>query len=386
MIDLAHYIGNKEEFPVLREWDFYNHAGASPLPHVVAEAMRKYLSDTESAAYLRDHRYTDLDQIRTAAAAMIGAQPDEIALLKNTAEGISIAANAINWKQGDRIVTAAGEYPANVYPWMDISQRHGVTFAMVPEETDAQGRRRVPLERILEFASHPRTRVVTLSQVEFGTGQRHDLRRIGDFCRTNGKIFVVDAIQSLGALPVDVESMKIDYLASGGQKWMLGPEGAAIFYCRRELIERTHPLIIGAVNVVNFMNFSHYDYTLHPTAQRFESGTYNIGGLYGMLPALKLLHTLGAEAISQRIKTLTDRLIAGVMAKGYRVASPRDGEEWSGIVSFASPAHDHAAIARSLRREHKIEIVVRDGRLRASPHFYNTEAQIDRLIELLPPH
>src|SRR5881392_4226112 len=123
MSDLASYVGNKEEFPVLGEWDFFNHAGASPLPRVVADAMRKYVADTEMGAYLRDHRYTDLDQIRAAAAPLIHAHPDEIALLKNTAEGLSIVAHAIEWRAGDRIVTAAGEYPANVYPWMEIGQR-----------------------------------------------------------------------------------------------------------------------------------------------------------------------------------------------------------------------------------------------------------------------
>src|SRR5690242_7433716 len=141
MSDLASYVGNKTEFPVLGQWDFFNHAGASPLPRVVADAMRKYVADTESAAYLRDQRYTDLGLIRAAVAPMINAHPDEIALLKNTAEGLSIAANAIDWHAGDRIVTAAGEYPANVYPWMDISRRHGVELVMVPEVTDAEGRR-----------------------------------------------------------------------------------------------------------------------------------------------------------------------------------------------------------------------------------------------------
>jgi selenocysteine lyase/cysteine desulfurase len=386
MIDLAPYIGNKDQFPVLREWDFYNHAGASPLPRVVAEALRKYVSDTESAAYLKDRRYSELGQIRAAAAGMIGAHADEIALVKNTAEGISIAAHAIDWKAGDRIITAAGEYPANVYPWMEMARAHGAELVMVPQITDAEGRRSVPLQGILEEASHPRARVVTLSHVEFGTGQRIDLRAIGEFCRSSGLTFVVDAIQSLGALPVDVESMRIDYLASGGQKWMLGPEGAAIFYCRRELIERTRPLIVGAVSVVNFMNFSEYDYTLHSTAARFESGTYNMGGFFGLWEAMKLLSSLGADAIAARIEAVTSRLIAGVAARGYQVASPREQEQWSGIVSFASPVHDHAAIARTLREKEKIEIVVREGRLRASPHFYNTEEQIDRLIEKLPGH
>jgi selenocysteine lyase/cysteine desulfurase len=268
---------------------------------------------------------------------------------------------------------------------MEIARRYGAELVMVPEIMDAGGHRKVPLDAILEAAADPGARVVTLSHVEFATGQRHDVARVGEFCRANGKAFVVDAIQSLGALPVDVEAMKIDYLASGGQKWMLGPEGSAIFYCRRDLIERTRPLVVGAINVVNNTRYGDYDYTLQRTAGRFESGTYNMCGLAGMMAAMELLHSLGAAAISARIKLLTDRLIGGVIAKGYRVITPRENEEWSGIVCFVSSAgHDHAAIAKKFRSEHKIEIVVREGRLRASPHFYNTEAQIDRLIELLP--
>src|SRR6266480_4590623 len=175
MSDLEHYVGNKDEFPVLGHWDFFQHAGASPLPRVVADAMRKYVDETESSAYLIGNRYGDLDLIRAAAAAMINADADEIALLKNTAEGISTVARAIDWREGDRIVTAAGEYPANVYPWMDVARRHRLELVMVPEVIDADGTHQVPLEEILREAGHPRTRIVTLSHVEFATGQRHDL-------------------------------------------------------------------------------------------------------------------------------------------------------------------------------------------------------------------
>jgi selenocysteine lyase/cysteine desulfurase len=264
--------------------------------------------------------------------------------------------------------------------------RRGAELVMAPEVEAPDGTRSVPLDAILREAAHPRTRVVTLSHVEFASGQRHDVAAIGKFCRENGKLFVVDAIQSLGALPVDVRAMNIDYLASGGQKWMLSAEGAAIFYCRRELLERTRPLIIGAVSVENFMAFSEYDYTLAKNARRYESGTYNIAGLRALRGAMEMLLEPGADAISNRIKLLTDRLIAGVREKGYRIASPREGQQWSGIVSFSSPTHDHEQIVRTLRKQHKTELIVRGGRLRAAPHFYNTEEQIDRLIARLPSH
>jgi selenocysteine lyase/cysteine desulfurase len=387
MSDLSKYIGNVEEFPSLPKWDFFNHAGASPLPRRVAQAVRTYVDDTEQNGYLVGNRYSGLQHARELAARMIhAASADEIALLKNTAEGISIVARAIDFRPGDRIVSARGEYPANIYPWMDACRRTGAELVLVPETADDAGVRTVSLDAILAAAYHPRTRVVALSHVEFGTGQRLDVARVGEFCRTRGKLFCLDAIQSLGALPVDVQAMTIDYLSAGAQKWMLGAEGSAVFYCRRELLDRTPPLVVGAINVVNNLAYGDYDYTLQASAGRFESGTYNMGGIDAMKAAMELLLALGADAVSARIKEITDRLVAGLRAKGYTVASPRDGQEWSGIVSFSSPIHDHNDIARRFRKAHQTEIVVREGRLRASPHFYNTEGQIDRLIDRLPGH
>lgn len=386
MHDIAQYIGNAEEFPILKNWDFFQHAGASPLPKVVADALRKYANDSEAASYLNDHRYADLGQIRAAAARMINAHSDEIALVKNTAEGISIAARGIDFRPGDRIVSAAGEYPANVYPWMDVAQRQKLHWVMVPEIVNSAGERSVPLDAILAEAGKPQTRVVALSHVEYATGQRHDLATIGKFCRERGILFCVDAIQSLGALPVDVEAMSIDYLAAGGQKWMLSPEGSAFFYCRKELIAKTPPLVVGAINVINNLAYGDYDYTLQPTAGRFESGTYAIGSLFGFWAATNLLNSIGPAAISTRIQHLTDHLIAGLRTKGYQIVCPRTDDAWSGIVSFTSAAHDHTAIAKMLKKNHRTEIAVREGRLRVSPHFYNTEEQINRLIDHLPAH
>lgn len=386
MSDIKDYIGNVNEFPSLRNWDFFNHAGASPLPRRVAEALRTYVDDSESSGYLAGNRYGRIAEVRDLAAGLINAHRDEIALLKNTAEGISTVARGIDWHAGDRIVTAAGEYPANVYPWMDVASRHGLELVMVPESTDANGCLGIDINQILHEAGHPQTRMVALSHVEFATGQRLDLAKIGELCRAQGKRFCVDAIQSLGALPVDVQVMKIDYLAAGAQKWMMGAEGSAIFYCRRELLEQTPPLLVGAANVVNMLAFADYDYTLQPTAGRFECGTWNMAGLDAIRAAMQLIGSLGIDGISRHIRVLTDRLIQGLVTKGYSVVSPRHNEQWSGIVSFTSPAHDHDAIAKRLRAEERTEIVVRDGRLRASPHFYNTEDQIDRLVNHLPAH
>ena len=386
MSDLNGYIGNADAFPVLGRWNFFNHAGVSPIPKVAADALRKFAEEASGGAYLGTSWYPDLDKLKALAARVINAEREEIALVKNTSEGISIVANGLDWQWGDRIVTTSVEYPANVYPWMEVVRGRGAKLVMVPEEQAPDGSRIVPLEKILQEAADPRTRIVSLSHVEFASGQRHDLAKIGAFCRTNKKLFNVDAIQSIGALPVDVKAMYIDYLSADGHKWMLGPEGAGIFYCRKDLLERTRPLMVGAMNVINALEYGSYDYTLRPDAGRFECGSLSLASFFSLHASLSLLDSIGIAHISSRIKQLTDRLISELLKKGYAIMSPRGGEQWSGIVSFASMKHSHENIFRTLRREHHTEIALREGRLRASPHFYNTDEQIDRLVDVLPGH
>lgn len=386
MNSIDFYVGNQAAFPVLGRWDFYNHAGVSPLPAVAGDAIRQYAAEAEAGAYLETAWYKDIESLRASAAAMLNAHRDEIAMIKNTSEGISIVANGIDWKHGDRIVTTAVEYPANIYPWMDLERRLGCELILVSEEPDAAGRHCVPLEKILDAADDPRVRMVTLSHVEFASGQRHDIAAVGRFCRERGKLFCVDGIQTLGILPVDVQAMQIDYLSADGHKWLLGPEGAGIFYIRRDLIQTTRPPLIGWMNVVDAQNYGRYNFTLRPDAGRYECGTYNVPGLLSLKASLEMLLQLGTTAVGDRLKRLGDRLIEKLMAKGYQIVSPRSHDAWSGIISFASPRHDHNQIVIALRKEHRIEIALREGRLRASPHFYNTEAQIDRLIDALPGH
>ncbi|HVT89784.1 MAG TPA: aminotransferase class V-fold PLP-dependent enzyme [Tepidisphaeraceae bacterium] len=386
MAELKDYIGNADVFPILGKWVFFNHAGVCPLPKPAADAFRMYAGQAELDAYLDTGWYASADQLRISAAKMINAHRDEIAFIKNTSEGISIVARGIEWQWGDVIVTTGVEYPANIYPWMEVVRSHGAKMVLVPEEPNPAGGRVVPTEKILQAAADPRCRIVTLSHVEFASGQRHDLARIGKFCRENNKFLCVDAIQTMGVMPIDVQAMNIDYLSADGHKWLLGPEGAGIFYCRRELIERTRPLMLGWMNVVDAQNFGNYNYTLKSDAGRFECGSWNIPGLLSLKVSLEMLLSLGTEHVADRLHALGERLIKGLIEKGYGVISPRGLGQWSGIISFTSPIHDHNLIVRRLRKEHRIEIAMREGRLRASPHFYNTEEQIDKLVELLPAH
>ncbi|HEX4052852.1 MAG TPA: aminotransferase class V-fold PLP-dependent enzyme [Tepidisphaeraceae bacterium] len=383
---ITDYIGNPAVFPILERWAFFNHAGVAPIPKPAADAMRAFAAQAESAGYLSAGWYQDIEKLRQDSATLLNCHRDEIAFVKNTSEGISIVANGIDWQYGDRIVTTNVEYPVNIYPWMEVARGHGVKLVMV-EETDAEdGFRHVPIDKILQAASEPRTRLVALSHVEFASGQRHDLARIGQFCAERKILFCIDAIQSLGILPVDVRAMHIDFLSADGHKWLLGPEGAGIFFCRRELIDHTRPLMIGWMNVVDAQNFGHYDYTLRPDAARFECGSHNVPGLLALKSSLHLLQSVGIPQVAQRIKSLGDLLITGLRTKGYKIISPRTAEQWSGIISFVSPTHSHEKIFQTLRKDHQIEIALRVNRLRCSPHFYNTEAQITQLIDALPSH
>jgi selenocysteine lyase/cysteine desulfurase len=386
MPDLNHYVGNADAFPILRKWDFFNHAGVCPLPAVVSDALGTYARQAESDSYLTGTWYKDIEALRVLSGGLLNCHRDEIAFIKNTGEGLSIVANGIDFRPGDRIVTTAVEYPANIYPWMEQARRRGCELVMVPEETDAGGRRVVPVDRILQEAAHPRTKLVTLSHVEFASGQRLDIAPVGKLCREQGKLFCVDAIQTLGILPVDVQAMHIDFLAADGHKWLLGPEGAGIFYIRRELIESTRPLTIGWMNVINAQDYGNYDYTLKPDAGRYECGTYNVPGLLALKAAVQLLTDVGIDAVSQRLYDLTSHFAARVAEKGYQVVSPREHEQWSGSVAFTTNLHDQNKLFINLRKQHHIEIALRENRLRCSPHFYNTHQQLDRLVDALPAH
>jgi selenocysteine lyase/cysteine desulfurase len=375
MHGIERYIGNADEFPVLRHWDFFNHAAVAPIPRAAGQALRRFADQAESVAYLDTGWYRDIAALRESVAKLINATKGEIAFVKNTSEGIATVANGVDWKPGDRIVTTDVEYPANVYPRIEVTRSRGCELVRVPART----------ESLIEAADHPKTRLVALSHVQYATGLRHDLPAVGAFCRPRGILFCVDAIQTLGVLPVDVRAMNIDYLSAGGHKWLLGPEGTGVFFCRRELIEKTRPALIGWMNVADPLNYSKIDYTLRDDARRFEPGSYNVAGLLALKASVDLLAGVGVGPISSRLHAVTDRLVTGLQANGYRVASPRGGQEWSGIVSFsAADPSSHQQIWQRLRADHQTELAVRDNRLRCSPHLYNTDEQIDRLIENLP--
>jgi len=369
----------RDEFPITRNYNFLNHAAAAPISHRSADAARRYLTHAEENAYLRGGFFRHVDRVRAQVAWLINANPDEVAFTKNTSEGISFVAHGLNWKSGDNVVITNAEFPANVYAWQALRPL-GVQVRMVLEEEG-----RIPLERLME-AIDSRTRVASISSIQFASGFRTDLATLGEFCQSKGVFLCVDAIQSLGAFPIDVKAMNIDFLAADGHKWLCAPEGAGMFYVRKELQGHLRPTTIGWLTVKDPFAFGRYQFEFADSARRYEAGSYNLPGVFGLGGAIELALEIGIENIARRLIHLTNRLAAGVREKGYRIISSRAPAETSGIVAFTSDMHDHEEIQRHLEREHRVVIAVRCGRLRASPHFYNSEREIDQLIEILPKH
>lgn len=372
----------RDRFPITRNFNFQNHAAVAPISAPAAEALAGYARELSEFAYLRGTYYRTAERVRAAAARLINANADEVTFVKNTSEGINYVASGIQWITGDNVVSTTMEFPANVYPWMALESR-GIGLKRVADEDG-----RIPFDQIAR-AIDRRTRLVAISSVQWSNGFRTDLTRLGELCRDKGVLLFVDAIQSLGVHPLDVRGMNIDFLSAGGHKWLCAPEGIGVFYCQRELIGHIKPTEIG------YMCMKHgYETEItrmrvedfHDDARRFDSGAYNLAGICALGAALDLIATVGIDEIQVRVKQNTDLLVEGLRSKGWRIHSPRTASEWSGIVTFSSDKHDTDVIRKHLRNEFKIIIANRFGRLRASPHFYNSTDEMHQLVDALPSH
>lgn len=316
------------------------------------------------------------EETRDKFARLINAAKEEIAIIKNTTEGISIAANGIDWRPGDNLITADVEFPANVYPWLNLASE-GVETRFVSQS----GGKISPedIEKLIDG----RTRLISLSFVEYADGYRNDLEAIGRICRSRGAYFFVDAIQGLGALPLDVRRFNIDFLSADGHKWLLGPEGCGGFFCSADAMQKIRVRGAGWRSVVDPYDFSSYNFILHPTARRFEGGSLNMPGVYGFKAALELILDIGIEAIEEKVLQLTDLAIKLLQEKGYDVVSQLDKGARSGIVLFKSQKFSAKELHQRLL-EKGVVTSVRAGGLRISPHFYNTEEEVERFARALP--
>jgi selenocysteine lyase/cysteine desulfurase len=367
----------RAEFPVTQSCIYMNHAAVAPVSRRVRKAMVGLLEDVHHFGSAHWDRWVDAyAATRRAAAQLLRAEPAEIAFVKNTSEGISLFTNGLDWQPGDEVVSLEGEFPANYYPWQLIDKK-GVTLRIVKSEDG-----RFSLDAIAR-ALGPRTRVVAVSFVQYLSGFRLDLNALGDICAVRKVLLFVDAIQGLGAFPLDVRRAQIAGLAADGHKWLTGPEGAGLLFIRKDLIDSIQPTMIGWMNFRRWMDFTSRDLTWRDDARRYEPGSLNTVGIYGLGAALNLLLEIGVENIAERVLDLTDRLRAGLKERGHRVFGPDLRAECSGIVSFVPRSQTAEQVMDELRAE-RIIVSARCGMVRVSPHFYNSEAEIDRLLECLP--
>lgn len=365
-------------FPVTRTYAYFNAAANAPLATPVRDALVAYADDVANhgavhwASWFETARRT-----RSSAAAWLGVDLDEIALIRSTSEGINVVAQGLDWRPGDNVVLVRGDFPANVHPWMNLRQ-DGVEVRFVEP---APSLRVTPDDLLARCDSA--TRVVSVSAVSFVNGFRMDVRTLGAALRERGILLFVDAIQALGHVPLSPRDDHIDFLAADGHKWMLGPEGIGLLFVRKALLPRLRPRFVSWLSVEDPYECSRYDSPLRNDARRFEYATPNTGGIHAFEAALALVRAVGIDVIAPYVRELARTLAAGLADRGYRVASPTADAERSGIVAFTRDGLDQAAVERRLL-ERGVVVARRCGYVRAACHLYNDRSDVDRLLDALP--
>lgn len=383
----------REQFPVTHSLVYLNHAAVGPLPDVTYRMMERHAREQRDSGALHWRGWLqEYVDFRASAARLIGCSAGEISILKNTSEGVSFVAEGLRWRDGDNVITSTMEFPSNSVPWRRLDRR-GVECRFI----DSAGGR-FGVEEI-EPLIDSRTRLVAVSSAYFHNGFAPDLHAIGDLCAARGVLFFVDAIQTLGAVRCDVKRARITFLAADGHKWLLGPEGTALFFCDEGYRDQLEVLETGWMNVNRKGAFLGCSTELLSDGRRFEAGSLNTNGVHGLRASIDLLDSLGAERIEQEVVRLAEYVAERCEAIGFRTAAPRPLR--SGIVGVIPPEidtttlrsrvgisgpiarEDASVLLHALLEREKIICAPREGMLRISAHFYNDESDIDRLVEVL---
>ena len=366
----------KTEFPLRDDLIYLNHAMASPWPKRAVEALKVFADENLRQGAFGFQNWGQMDEeLRQRLRWLLNAESaDDITLVKNTTEGLSAVALGLDWEPGRNLVLPLQEFPSNRFPW-DRLRAQGVTTRKVDILAAKDP------EQALMDACDARTRLLTVSSVHFGSGLRMDLERLGRFCRKRGILFCVDAIQSLGALPLDVQAIQADFVVAGSQKWLLSPEGVAVFWSRSEVRERLRPLVYGWRSARERFDYEIQDWSLDASGRRFEGGTLNTAGMYALNASLSLFEDIGMEHVAQAVLERTTYLIERL--------SRRDGLEWisdlrperrSGISVFRLRGADNDALFDYLGK-HGVFCAKRSGGIRFSPHFYTPMERLDEAIQ-----
>jgi selenocysteine lyase/cysteine desulfurase len=362
------------EFPVRKNLVYFNHAGVAPLPRRVADAMIAHVENARDRGGADWRRaFGDVEKARAKAARFIGGGADEIAFLPNTSWAINLVALAFPWQAGDNVVTNDLEFPSNAYPWRAL-EAQGVEPRVVKSRDG-----RITLDD-LAGAIDARTRVVAVSWVAFHNGWVFPLAGLGALCRERGILFVVDAIQGLGLLPIDVEAAGVDVLAADAHKWLYGPEGCTVFYVSEAARERVPAIASGWWNLKAEGHYLDYRGTPYTEARRYEPGSLPIDHVRALAAAIGLLEEMGADTIRERVLGLVHALADGLSARGWRVASPTPLA--SGILAAVPPRGEARVWARSLE-ERGVIVAPREGAVRFSPHAGNDLDEVERALAVI---
>ncbi|MFL2451127.1 MAG: aminotransferase class V-fold PLP-dependent enzyme [Verrucomicrobiales bacterium] len=382
-MNLAEIIGNEEKrlarFPIAREKIFLSHAAVTALPHCAAQAMADYAYSS-----CKDHQefpefMKTMAETRQLSANLIGAEASEVALLGPTSLGLSLFAKGISWEPEDEVICYMDDYPANVYPWMEL-ERIGVKVKYLkPDELG------VITPELIEYNLSDKTRLVALASCNYLSGYRIDIDSIGKMLGQKNILFALDGIQTCGAFPTSVEH--VDFMSADAHKWLLGPMAMGIVYVKQKNFDLLRPALLGAWNVRSPDYITQEEISFHNSARRYEPGVLNASGIVGLKAVLEMIQKIGIDSISERLLEIKSILVKGLDSLGYKIHGPRDGKNASSITTFSHQSKkssqifanlNNAGIIASCRKNRQGEEL-----LRFSPHFYNTEREINQSLDIL---
>ncbi len=366
-------------FPALEKYTYLNSAAVAPLPITAIGAVVSQLRDVSENGSSNYPEWVDTkNRTRDLIAGMLGARSEQVAFLRNTSDGFASVASGLDWKEGDNIVTFAREFPANFYAWRRIRDKFGTELRLC-SEVDG----RIDLGEFIGLIDK-NTKLVSISAVQFSTGFRADLERIGKAARQVDALFAVDIIQALGTTPFDLPAQYVDIACSASHKWLCSPEGCGIIYLSDRARERVEPTLVGWISVDDPWNFDDYEQGFKPNALAWESGTGTSSLFYGLEQSLKILNRVGIAAIENHLEELTDFMCELLPSEKYKIVSSREKGEKSQIVCLKNkdglPAQD---IFKHLE-ERNVVVSARGERIRISPHFFNNREDIEKVVENLP--
>ncbi|MGI8555358.1 MAG: aminotransferase class V-fold PLP-dependent enzyme [Pyrinomonadaceae bacterium] len=366
-------------FPAAEKYCYLNSAAAAPLPMATVAAVVSQLKDVSENGTLNFNKWVETkNRARKLAAEMLNVRAEQIAFMRNTSDGLATVANGLEWSEGENIVTFEREFPANFYAWRRIRDAYGVELRLCPERGG-----RIDLDEFISLID-ANTRIVSISAVQFASGFRADLERIGKAARKNDALLAIDIIQGFGAMPFDLEAQLVDIAAGTSHKWLCAPEGCGILYLSDRARERVKPTLVGWISVEDPWDFEDFEQDFKPNALAWESGTGSSALFYGLEQSLKLLQQTGLKNIENYLEDLSDYLCELLAGKNYDIVSSRAKGEKSQIVCIKHRGDlTSNEVAKHLQHENII-VAPRGERIRIAPHFFNNRQDIEMLIEHLP--